>query len=196
MSDRGGSLLPVVVTLLAAATIQRSARPGEAGKVIKGNFPDPPPDIYDVFVSYSDKDQYYWNQIETHLQPMCRRYGVKVFCFDRMRPGDVITDKARSALATSVVTILLISKYYLASDLLERELLDLLEQTERGTRILRLQVGTCDLSDWGVLTKYHQVGAGKPPLNRLREPKQDEIYVELLEAIRERLKECGRLNHP
>jgi hypothetical protein len=196
MSDHGRSLLPVVTALLVATTMQRSTQPEESGKVIKGRFPDPPPDTYDVFVSYCERDQPYWDQIETHLRPMCRRYGVKVYSYDMIEPGAVIRDEARSALTTSVVTVLLISKHYLASDLLERELLDLLEQTERGTRILRLQVGTCDLSDWDMLTKYQQVGAGKPPLDRLREPRKDEIYVELLEAIRRRLKECGRIKRP
>jgi hypothetical protein len=190
-----GALLPAVVTLLAAS-MQLSAHPGDPSNIIRGRFPEPPPDLWDVFVSYCEKDRPYWERIETHLTPM-RRAGVKIYSYDMVEPGAVIRDEARSALLTSVVAILLISVDYLASDLMDGELPDLLEQAEqRGTRMLTLQVGNCDLSGMERLTRYQRVGARASPLNRLREPKQDDIYVELLEAIRKRLIECKRYPKP
>jgi hypothetical protein len=126
-----------------------------------------------------------------------RRAGVKIYSYDMVEPGAVIRDEARSALLTSVVAVLLISVDYLASDLMDHELPDLLEQAEqRGTRILRLQVDNCDLSGMGRLTRYEQAGAGKSPLERLRGPRQDDIYIELLEATRKRLIERNRYPKP
>lgn len=183
-------MLPTVLTLLAAP-MQLRADSEDPNNVIHGPFPDPPPDSWDVFVSYCQKDQPYWGRIETHLMPI-RREGVKIYSYDMVEPGIVIREEARSALLSSVVAVLLISADYLASDLMGSELPDLLERAERGTRMLTLQVGNCDLSDIDRLTKYQRVGARMPPLNRLREPKQDDIYIELLKAIKKRLRECKR----
>jgi hypothetical protein len=191
MSNRVGLSLPTVATLLVA-TMQLSAQPGNHGKVIKGRFPQPPPNTWDIFVSYCEKDQPYWERIEIHLKPM-RRVGVKIYSYDMIEPGTIVRKEVRSALLTSVVVVLLISADYLASDLMGHELPDLLDQAEgRGTRMLTLQVGNCDLSDMEGLTKYQRVGARKLPLNRLKEPKQDDIYIELLGAIKKRLIECNR----
>jgi hypothetical protein len=143
MSARVGLLLPAAVTLLTAST-QLSRRPGEPNNVIKGRFPERPPDAWDVFVSYCERDQPYWERIETHLTPM-RRAGVKIYSYDMVEPGAVIREDARSALLTSVVAVL-------------------------GARVL--------------------------PLNRLRGPKQDDVYVELVGAIRKRLIECNRYPKP
>jgi TIR domain len=192
MSGRVGVLLPTVFTLLAA-TMRPTVRSGEPDNVVKGKFPKPPPDTWDVFVSFCEKDRPYWERIKTHLEPMWRE-GVKIYYYDMVEPGSIIREKARSALLTSVVAVLLISADYLASDLTEHELPDLLRQAEQhgGTRMLVLQVGSCDLSGMDRLTRYQRVGARERPLNRLREPKQDDIYVELLGAIKKRLIECDR----
>jgi internalin A len=192
MRARVGRLLPTVATLLAT-TMQLSAQQGEPSNVIKGRFPEPPHDRWDVFVSYCARDRHYWKRIEIHLTPMCRE-GVKIYSYDMVEPGVVIRDEARSALLTSVVAILLISVDYLASDLMDHELPDLLEQAEhRDARILTLQVGNCDLSGMERLTRYQRVGGAEAsPLNRLRQPKQDDIYIELLKVIKRRLVECNR----
>jgi hypothetical protein len=198
MSNRVGSLLPTVITLLAA-TVGPSAHPGESDNVVRGRFPKPPPDpkIWDVFVSYCEKDKTYWERIAIHLKPM-RNKGVKIYDYNMIEPGAVIEDTTQSALLTSVVAVLLISADYLASDLMQSQLLDLLKQAEeRGTRMLRLDVGTYDLVEWKRFTRYQRVGGTAAPLlNRLKEPKQDVIYVELLGAIRERLIECDRYPTP
>jgi hypothetical protein len=177
--------------LLASAT-HVSSRPGGADNVIQGRFPEPSPDPWDIFVSYCEKDRPYWKRIELHLTPL-RRAGVKIYSYDTLEAGAIVSDEARSALLTSVVTVLLISIDYLASDLMESEFPDLLDQAEqRGVRMLWILTGRCDLSTMGRLTRYHQVCPRAAPLSRIRSPKQDEIYVELILAIRKQLESSGR----
>ena len=192
MINRVGSLLPIIVPLLAV--MGPGSHSGESHNVIRSRFPQPPPDSdrSDVFISYCEKDQAYLERIEIHLKPI-RDKGVQIYRYDMVEPGAVVKDEAQSALFTSVVAVLLISADYLASDLMQHELPDLLERAEvGGTRVLRLDVGTCDLSDWERLTRYQRVAGNAPPLNRLRGSRQDVIYVELLKAIKKRLIECGR----
>jgi hypothetical protein len=185
MSNRIGLLLPAVALL--AAAMRASDFPGPQGKLIEGRFPEPPPEQWDVFVSFCEKDRSFWERIEVHLEPM-RQRGVKIYSYDLIEPGDKIRKEVRSALLTAVVAILLISADYLASDLMRQEFPDLLDQAERnGRRILWLQVGICDLSEMEKLTDYKEIGTGKPPLCKLKQPKQDEIYVEMLGVIRKTL---------
>jgi hypothetical protein len=183
-------MLPMAVTLLAI--IQLSLGSGEPDNVIEGKFPKPPQEPWDVFVSYCAKDRRYWKRIAIHLTRLLRG-GARVYSYDMVEPGTVIKEEARYALQTSVVAVLLVSIDYIASDLMENELPGLLEQAEhRGTRMLRLQVGKCNLSGMDKLTQYRRVGARKPPLNRLREPNQDDIYSELTDVIEKILKQCHR----
>lgn len=194
MTYRTYLLLPTVVTLLSA--FQLSPPQGPPDNVVEGRFPKPPTEPWDVFVSYCAKDQRYWKRIKLHLTRL-RREGTRIYSHDIVEPGSVIQEEARYALETSVVAVLLISIDYIASDLMENELPDLLEQAEqRGTRMLRLQVGNCNLSGMDRLTKYKRVGARRPPLNRLREPNQDDIYAELTEVIEKTLTVRKRLPKP
>jgi hypothetical protein len=190
MSDHVGLLLSAAVLL--AAAVQASDVPGMPGKLIEGRFPEPPPEPWDVFVSFCEKDRQFWERLEVHLEPM-RQRGVKIYSYDMIEPGDKIRKEVRSALLSAVVSILLISADYLASDLVREEFPDLLEQAERnGGRILWLKVGICDLSEMEKFTDYKKIGTGKPPLCRLKQPKQDEIYVELLGIIRKTLVQWHR----
>jgi TIR domain len=180
-----------VVTLLTS-TAQLGSHPGGPDNVIRGRFPKPVPGGWDIFISYCDRDRSYWDRIAIHLKPL-NRQGVRIYAYDVLEAGTVISREAQSALLTSVVAVLLISADYLASDLVECELPDLLDQAEkRGTRILWILAGRCDLSDMNRLTKYRQVSPRASPLNRMKAPKQDDIFVELLKAIKKELAESGR----
>ena len=194
MNHRAILMLPVAVALLAV--IPQGPTPGGPDNVIEGKFPKPPQDPWDVFVSYCPKDRRYWKRIAIHLTRL-RRGGARIYSYDMVEPGTVIKEEARYALQTSIVAVLLVSVDYLASDLMENELLDLLEQAEqRGTRMLRLQVGKCNLAGMDRLTQYQRVGARKPPLNRLREPNQDDIYSELTDVIEKILRQYHRYPKP
>jgi hypothetical protein len=185
-----------------AATTGPNGHPEKTGKVIVGPFPEPPEDRWDVFISYSSADRSFAERIRTHLKPI-ENSGVKIFDYDMVEPGAVVRDEARNALSTSVVAVLLISADYIASDLImNHDLPDLLERAEEKgehggrTRILRLNARTADLSDMPRLIKYQEVGAGKRPLDLLPKPEREVIYVDLLKAIKRRLKECGRYPKP
>lgn len=194
MNDRTVLRLPVAVALLAV--VQFGPTPRGPDNVIEGKFPKPPQDPWDVFVSYCPKDRRYWKRIAIHLTRLVRG-GARIYSYDMVEAGTKIKEEARYALRSSVVAVLLVSIDYIASDLMENELPALLDQAEqRGTRMLRLQVGNCNLSGMDRLTQYQQVGAREPPLNRLREPNQDDIYSELTDLIEKVLRQHQRYPKP
>jgi hypothetical protein len=191
MNQRIGLLLPAMVSLLVATT-QLNTNSGESDNVIRGKFGEQEPYHWDVFVSHCKKDRRYWNRINTILVPM-RRKGVRIYSYDMVEPGAVIREEARSAMLTSAVVVLLMSADYIASALMEHELPDLLDQVENhGRRILWLQVGRFDSKSMGRLTRYQKVGAESSPLDSLSGPERDSIYMDLVEAVWNRLNECGR----
>ena len=67
MINRVGSLLPIIVPLLAV--MGPGSHSGESHNVIRSRFPQPPPDSdrSDVFISYCEKDQAYLERIEIIL---------------------------------------------------------------------------------------------------------------------------------
>jgi hypothetical protein len=114
-----------------------------------------------------------------------------------MEPGTSIQDETRSALLTSAVAVLLMSQDYIASGLMEREFLELLDQAEhRDKYILWLQVGLFRSRRTERLKRYKKIGAGSPPLDQLSGPKRDAIYMDLANVIWKRLGECNRFPKP
>jgi hypothetical protein len=189
MSGRVRLLAPAVLTLMTAG-VQLSAG-GDSNNVIRGRFPQPHPGNYDVFVSYCPKDQRYWKEIDTYLVNI-RREKVRIYSHNTLRAGAKIDEEVRSALTSSVVAVLLLSQAYIASELMERELPDLLDRVEQGTLILTLHVGKFDTYNLGRITQYQRVGAERRPLNRLEPPDREEVYIELVSEIRNSLIKCGR----
>ena len=148
---------------------------------------------YDVFVSYCKKDERSWKEIDTYLTNL-RREGVEIYDDDVIEAGERVGDEARHALETSAVAVLLLSQDYIASDLMEHELPDLLERVEHGTLMLTLHIGVFDEYNLGRITQYRRVGARFKPLNKLRKPDREEVYLELIKVIRRRLIKLQR--HP
>lgn len=189
MSSRVGLLAPAVLTLIAAH-VQLGAG-GDSGNVVRGRFPGRQPDAYDVFVSYCPKDKRYWEEIDTFLVNM-HRQEIGIYSHNTLRAGAEIKKEVQAALLSSVVAVLLLSQDYIASDLMDQELPDLLERVEQGTLILTLHVGKFDAYNLDRIAKYRRVGAEYKPLNRLGRADREEVYLELVSAIRNTLIKCGR----
>lgn len=189
MSSRVRLLAPAVLTLITAGV--QLGTGGDSGNVIRGRFPSPQPGGYDIFVSYCQKDQRYWKEIDTYLVNI-RREKVRIYSHNTLRAGAEIKEEVRAALLSSVVAVLLLSQEYIASDLMEQELPDLLDRVEQGTLILTMHVGKFDAYNLDRIAKYRRVGAEYKPLNRLGRPDREEVYVELVSEIRNNLIKCGR----
>lgn len=163
---------------------------GGNGNVYYPNFPEPPPEQWDIFLSYSENNEEYATRIRLHLKQL---KGVRVFSYSTLEPGATISDQAMSALLTSVAAVILISIEYLVSEFMKADFERLLDQAERrGVRILWIQAGTCDTSGKPRLTRYQRVSPRAKPLDRMRNSTRDTIYLELIEVIKEELAEKGR----
>jgi hypothetical protein len=186
--------LPVVELFMSS--VQLSSPSGGWGKVIKGRFPPPSPDRWDIFLSYCDKDRKFADRIVVHLKPF-ENSGVRIYSHNTLKAGLIVEEKARSALRTSVVVILLVSADYMASELMKQEFPDLLDQAElRGAQMLWVLAGRCRLNNMKRLTGYQQVRAQEAaldkPLDKMQKQSQDEVYVVLLDSVEEKLRESNR----
>jgi TIR domain len=187
MSKRGASLVPAVITLMAMG-IQLSSDSGRPGSVIY--FPRPDPERCDVFVSYHEEDRRFRNELDPHLADL-RDNNIKIHTYDTIDLGTYIREETKNALRSAAVAVLLIGQSYIASSLKGTELRNLLRQAERGgTVILTVYTGVVDNYSLDKLTRYKPIG-GKP-LNELRRPQRQHVYVEIVQAARKRLKEVRR----
>lgn len=189
MSGRVRLLAPAVLTLVNASV--QLGIGGDSNNVVRGRFPKPNSDGYDVFVSYCPKDQRYWKEIDEYLVNI-RREKARIYSHKTLRAGTKIEEEVRSALMSSVVAVLLLSQAYIASELMEQELPDLLDRVEQGTLILTLHVGKFDTYNLGRIAQYQRVGAEYKPLNKLGPADREEVYLELVTEVRNSLIKCGR----
>jgi hypothetical protein len=182
--------LPLGMIALLGSGFQIGSSAGGNGNVYYPNFPEPPPERWDIFLSYSENNEEYAARILLHLKQL---EGVKIFSYSTLKAGSTISDEARSALLTSVAAVMLISIEYLVSDLMRADFEGLLDRADRrGVRILWIQAGTCDTSGKPRLTRYQRVSPRAKPLDRMRNSSRDVIYQELVEAIKKELAEKGR----
>ncbi len=195
MIGRRGLLLPTVLTLLTAST-QLSAHSEGTDNVIRGKFGEQQSYCCDIFVSYSKEDQKYWDRINKYLVGLDRE-GFKIRSHYMVEAGTVIEDSVRAALLESAVVVLLMSQDYIASDLMKREFPALLDQVEENHAcILWLKIGVFDPTHMERLTRYQKVGGRSPPLDSISPQKRNDIYLDLVNAIRKRLSERKRFPNP
>jgi TIR domain len=97
-----------------------------------------------VFVSYSHKDRWMLEELQTHMEVLVRQGEIELWSDARLRAGDRWRDELTGAIQTCVVAILLISADSLASDFIHNEeVLPLLEAARRDdVRVIPVFVGT------------------------------------------------------
>lgn len=100
---------------------------------------------YDVFISYSHKDQ---NWVREYLYPALVKNNIKVIIDYRdFSPGDYIVREIENAVERSRKTILVLSPNYLESDWTEFEnlLVQTIDPAAKNRRLLPLMIAPCDL---------------------------------------------------
>lgn len=140
-----------------------------------------------VFISYSHKDKKWLDKLRPQLGSLARDRGFDIWDDTRISSGSKWEEEIQSALASSKVAVLLVSKYFLDSDFILKEELPRLLQAakDEGAVILQVIVSPCRITDHPVLSQFQFVNSPAKTLAHMSEVERDELFVGLTKRIEE-----------
>jgi hypothetical protein len=143
----------------------------------------------EIFISYSHADNNWLKRLRTHLKPLERDDGIKIFSDADIKAGTTWRKEIKQAIESAKVAILLISANFLASDFIATDELPplLREAEERGTRILPLIVSASRFRRMPQLSEFQAVNNPDKPLVRSSKGDQEAVFERLAEIVEEAL---------
>lgn len=140
-----------------------------------------------IFISYSHKDEKYKDEVEITLNALKNTLPDLEFEYwvdTKIDSGKEWVKEIENALDTSGVAILIISRYFLASDfIMKTEVPTILKNVEKkGVVVLSIIVGHCRFKK-SVLGRFQAVNEPSKPLKSLSEHDQDVIYNNLSDDV-------------
>nr|MBW4596902.1 leucine-rich repeat domain-containing protein [Brasilonema angustatum HA4187-MV1] len=137
-----------------------------------------------VFISYSHKDQKWFDDLKTHLEPLIREKDLQLWDDTQIQAGAVWRDEISKALAAAKVALLLVSPNFLASNFINKnELPLLLEKAGAGVTIFWIPLRFSSYKETAI-EKYQAAHDPKKPLSSLSEAEQDGAWVDICEKIK------------
>ena len=153
-----------------------------------------PPARYQVFISYSHKDERWREDLDTHLTPFLRNGSIKSWSDMQIHPGSQWFDEIVSALNEVEVAVLLVTPNFLASDFIhEHELGPLLKEAEQdGVTILWVPIRESAYKQTA-LKNYQSVFSPTKPLAAMPLAGRDKAWVKICEEIQTAVKKPRKL---
>ena len=139
-----------------------------------------------VFISYSHKDEPWLKKLLTMLKPMVRNQTVSVWYDGNIRPSQDWRSEIDSSRSSASVSVLLVTKEFLASDFIaNKELPYLLDAAKkRGVKLLWIYVSPCAYKE----TELERIQAvnSEPskPLGSKRGSNQDKELLHICDSIK------------
>jgi hypothetical protein len=138
-----------------------------------------------VFISYSHKDTDWLSRLLTHLKPLERHYGIKIWDDTKIRPGSKWREEIEGAIDSARAIILLISADFLASDFMATEELPaaLSAAEQKGAVILPVVLSPCRLSLTKSLEQFQAFNDASNPLIGMTRSEQESVFVRISETV-------------
>jgi hypothetical protein len=143
-----------------------------------------------AFICCSQRDKRFLEDLQTHLQPHIRKYGLHVWDETKMRPGSKWEEEIKKALQETKVAVVLVSAHFLASDFIAEKILPpLLVAAEReGAIILPVILTTCAFDD-SDLAQFNSVnGIPAKPLDLMTSGNKSRLWNKVAGYVRDALK--------
>jgi hypothetical protein len=137
-----------------------------------------------VFISYSHKDEKFFERLRIQLVPYERKGLVDVWDARKIKPGDQWYEEIVKALEMTKIAVLLVSADFLASDfIMKNELPPLLEAAKSGdVRILPVILSTCSF-DVSVLSQFQAFNSPSNPLNTKDRHEKEKFWADVAKHI-------------
>lgn len=140
-----------------------------------------------IFVSYSHKDAAWLEELRPHLKSVARKHQLQLTIWDdtKIQTGDKWRQQLEQALSSAQSAVLLVSKYFLASDfILDIELPQLLKAADKKeVRLYTLLLSPCRFDDLPELSKYQTMNPPSMTLEGLSKVEYENVFLELTRTI-------------
>ena len=141
---------------------------------------------HSIFISYSHADERWLKQLQTHLIPLKKYYGIEEWEDKRLRTSDKWEEEITRALNNATIAILLVSAAFMASDFINnKELQPLLHNAEsKGTKIMPLIVSPCGTFVESGLSVFQAANDPNKTLIEMTEGEVQRTLVKLVDDIK------------
>jgi formylglycine-generating enzyme required for sulfatase activity/energy-coupling factor transporter ATP-binding protein EcfA2 len=137
-----------------------------------------------VFISYSHRDKKWLEELQITLKPDVRDHRLDVWDDTTIPKGAKWREEIKKALDKASVAVLLVSRYFFASDFIaDNELPDLLDAAEKeGLVILWVSVSASSYEGTRIAA-YQSVNDPSKPLDTLTTARRSRAFVEIVKGI-------------
>lgn len=139
---------------------------------------------HQVFISYSHKDQEWFNKLQLMLAPVEAFHGIKVWDDKEIMPGEYWNSAIKTALSQTRVAICLVSQNFLNSNYISStELTYFMEEASRqNVQIFPIAISQVD-EDKNPLSAIQYVNNPAEPFDTLTSEKQHAILTNMVEQL-------------
>ncbi|HZO74372.1 MAG TPA: toll/interleukin-1 receptor domain-containing protein [Ktedonobacteraceae bacterium] len=146
--------------------------------------PAPPVARTRIFISYSDTDSKYLQELKQHLTFYIRNNQIAIWDNTNIQPGSKWQEEIELALRSTRVALLLISADYLASDFIANyELPLLLAKARKGELTLISTILKHSAFENTELAQFQPVNAPSEPLAMMPAAKRDDAWNKIAQIL-------------
>lgn len=135
----------------------------------------------DVFISYSHKDRHWLDRLLTHLQPLSRRLGLKVFSDLDLETDELWERKIEFELSTCRAAVAIITANFVASSFITQKELPALVSRRRSSnfKIYSVFASPCAYTLFPEIAEFQGFNKPDAPLSGMTEHEQENIFAAL-----------------